>query len=186
MSGATVAHKDSLPRFFQRRRCLCKFKTCGAPVRSECREMNRIKPHRVWVGHAGDSRAFKEILDAGIQAVVQLAAEEQTVAYPRELIYCRFPLVDGNGNKPLLLNLAMHSVATLIERRVPTLVCCGGAVSRSPAIVAAALSLALPTGLDECLKDVTRSHPSDVSPALWDEIRQVREQIVADSVCGPK
>jgi hypothetical protein len=46
-------------------------------------------------------------------------------------------------------------------------------MSRSPAIVAAAISLVERKDLHDCLKAVTESHPSDVSPGLWDEISGV-------------
>jgi hypothetical protein len=60
--------------------------------------MNQIKPHLVWVGHAGDGRAFQSIFANGIRAIVQLAIEEPTIQAPRELVYMRFPLLDGEGN----------------------------------------------------------------------------------------
>jgi hypothetical protein len=132
--------------------------------------MNQIPPYRVWVGHAGDGRSFKELLDRGIQAIVQLAMEEPVYLEPRELIYCRFPLVDGEGNAPALLDLAIRSVMNLLESDIPTLVCCDGGMSRAPAIVAAALALFRQADLAESLSAVTRHHPADVSPALWSEI----------------
>ena len=83
---------------------------------------------------------FREILDKGIKAIVQLAMEEPPLQPPRELVYLRFPLLDGTGNDPNMLHLAISCVATLIRQGTPTLVCCGGGMSRSPAVVAAALS----------------------------------------------
>src|SRR5207247_693921 len=98
--------------------------------------MRQVLPHSLWLGHAGDGRDFRLILDTGIQAVVQLAAEEPALQLPRELIYCRFPLVDGPGNDAKLLYLATATVASLLERSLPVLVCCGAGMSRSPAIAA--------------------------------------------------
>ena len=103
--------------------------------------MNEITPYPVFVGHAADGRAVKELLDQGIRAVVQLAAEEPPIVTPRDLVFCRFPLEDGSGNDADLLSLAITSVAHLVSRGVPTLVCCGAGMSRSPAVVAAALSI---------------------------------------------
>ncbi len=60
--------------------------------------MNQIKPHAIWIGHAGDGRAFRDIFDNGIRAIVQLAMEEPPIQTPRELVYLRFPLIDGAGN----------------------------------------------------------------------------------------
>jgi hypothetical protein len=39
--------------------------------------------------------------------------------------YCRFPLVDGPGNDRKRLQLAITTVANLLEKKVPTLVVCG-------------------------------------------------------------
>ena len=52
----------------------------------------------------------------------------------------------------------------------PTLVSSGSGVSRAPAVVAAALSLVHQETPERCLQQVTRHHPSDVSPALWSDV----------------
>jgi hypothetical protein len=95
--------------------------------------MHQIKPHLLWIGHAGDGRDIPAIIDTGIRAIVQLAMEEPPLLPPRDLIFCRFPLLDGTGNDPVLLRLAIHAVAILQRSRIATLVCCGGGMSRSPA-----------------------------------------------------
>jgi protein-tyrosine phosphatase len=105
---------------------------------------------------------------------VQVAAEELPLSPPRDLMYYRFPLLDGSGNPPGVLRLAVETIAGLIRLRVPTLVCCGMGLSRSPAIAAAGLALALREPADEVLRRLADRHPVDVSPALWAEIRAVR------------
>jgi protein-tyrosine phosphatase len=135
--------------------------------------MNQILPHGLWIGHAGDDQNFRRLFDLGVEAVVELAVEEPPTVLPRELISCRFPLVDGLGNRIVLLSLAIHTLAALLRARVPTLVCCGGGMSRSPAVAAAALSVAFGEAPEECLKAVVLHHPGDVSPGLWNEITQV-------------
>lgn len=137
--------------------------------------MRQIIPHSLWLGHAGDGRDVRAILDAGIQAVVQLAAEEPPAAHHRDLVDCRFPILDGPGNDPKLLYLAATTVANLLEKRIPTLVCCGGGMSRSPAIAAAALAMILQEAPDDCLKTVAEHHPADVVPGLWDEVKKLVE-----------
>jgi protein-tyrosine phosphatase len=89
---------------------------------------------------------------------------------PRELIYCRFPILDGPGNDAGILSLAVHTIGTLIDRRVPALVCCSSGRSRSPALVAAALAVVRHKPATEALKEVAEHSPSDVSPGLWKEI----------------
>jgi hypothetical protein len=135
--------------------------------------MNQIKPHSLWVGHAGDGRDFQQLFEQGIRAVVQLAAEELPIQAPRDFILFRFPLDDGSGNDSDVLSMAVASVAGLISKKLPTLVCCGAGMSRSPAVVAAALSLAEGRELDDCLKSVTSHHAADVLPGFWQDVKRV-------------
>ena len=132
--------------------------------------MNQITPYALWVGHVGDSRDFRPILDAGIQALVDLSREVPPTDPPRDLIYCRFPLLDGIGNEEGLLNLTISTLATLIRMRIPTLVCSDLGMSRSPAVAAAALAQAYHETPEDCLQRVAQVHHSDVSPGLWSEI----------------
>ena len=104
--------------------------------------MIRISPHPLWIGHGGEGYDFIHILEYGIEAVVELAFEEEPWPTRRELIACRFPLIDGTGNKPELLVLAVRTVAALLASKVPTLICCGSGLSRAPAVAAAALAVA--------------------------------------------
>jgi hypothetical protein len=134
--------------------------------------MDRIEPYQLWIGHAGDGRAYQEAADRGIRAIVQVAITELPLQPPREFVYCRIPLLDGCGNDPGLLELAIGSVATLIQRGIPTLICCAAGMSRSPAIAAAAIAQAESLDLDECLRRVTNFRVADVSPGLWADIRR--------------
>jgi protein-tyrosine phosphatase len=135
--------------------------------------MTQIKPYPLWLGHAGNGRDYRPLFEAGIQALVDLAREQAAVEPPRDLIYCRFPLVDGIGNDEALLDLAIHTLATLIRTRIPTLVCCDFGLSRAPAIAAAALALAHGESPEDCLERVAQQHRSDVLPGLWSEITHV-------------
>jgi uncharacterized protein YndB with AHSA1/START domain len=137
--------------------------------------MNQVKPYQLWIGHAGDARAFQEAADRGIRAIVQLGLADPPLQPPRELVYCRIPLLDGCGNDPAVLRLAIDSVAALLREATPTLVCCGAGMSRSPVIVAAAISQVEHANLEECLKRVAEHHPADVSPGLWEDVRRGQE-----------
>jgi hypothetical protein len=134
--------------------------------------MNLIEPYPVWIGHGGEAHDFRRLLDAGIEAVVELAVEEPSFPPRREMIACRFPLLDGVGNPPHVLSLAIRTVATLVEAKVPLLVCCADGMSRAPAVVAAAISTISHEPPEQCLKRVTWHHPSDVSPGLWSDVCQ--------------
>ena len=138
--------------------------------------MRQISVHPLWLGNAGDGRDYRRILDTGIQAVVQLAAEEPVLDLPRDIVYCRFPLVDGPGNDLKRLQLAITTVANLLEKKVPTLVVGGSGLSRSPVIAAAAIALVFQQSADECLKEVAEHSPADVAPAMWEEVKKVVEE----------
>jgi hypothetical protein len=129
--------------------------------------MRQVAPHPIWLGHADDGRDFPDLYEAGIEALVQLAVEEPAIQTPRDLIYVRIPLSDGAGNRVDSLALAIQVVAELLTRRVPTLVCCGAGMSRSPCIVAAALAVTTRESSEACLSLVTRQAPCDISPSLW-------------------
>jgi protein-tyrosine phosphatase len=135
--------------------------------------MNQIRPHPLWLGHAGEGEAFRRLFDLGVEAVVQLSAEEPPPSLPRDLILCHFPLIDGIGNRPTLLSLAVETAAALVRARMPTLICCGAGMSRSPAVAAAALRLAYGGPPEQWLRTIAEHHPSDVSPGLWEEVRAV-------------
>ena len=132
--------------------------------------MIQISPYPLWIGHGGEGHDFARILDLGIEAVVELAIEEKPAPTLRELIACRFPLIDGTGNRPELLMLAVQTVTSLIAAEVPTLVCCSAGLSRSPAVTAVALGQAHHVPPEVGLKWISQRHPGDVSPGLWAEL----------------
>jgi hypothetical protein len=132
--------------------------------------MHRFEPYHLWLGHAGDLAGVRAILDEGICAVVDLALNEPVPQLPREMVYCRFPLVDGTGNDPWILLSAIRTTASLLNLAVPTLVCCSAGLSRGPAIVAAALSTVTHQTPEDCLRQVSKSVAHDVSPGFWNEV----------------
>ena len=132
--------------------------------------MNQIMPYPLWIGHAGECRTFAEVFARDIKVVVQLALEEPPLQPPHELMYFRFPLLDGNGNDADVLHLAISCVAILMKRGTPTLVGCGAGMSRSKAIVAAALSVVEHAELEKCLERVTHLSPADLSAGFWDDV----------------
>ncbi|MBY0460374.1 MAG: hypothetical protein K2V38_23920, partial [Gemmataceae bacterium] len=84
--------------------------------------MRRIPGYPLWVGSTAAARDLRAILAADIAAVVDLALSEPPPPLTRELVYCRFPLVDGAGNPPWLLRAAIETAARLVRAGVPTLV----------------------------------------------------------------
>jgi hypothetical protein len=132
--------------------------------------VHRLEPYHLWLGHAGDLAGVRAILDAGICAVVDLAVNEPAPHLPRDMVYCRIPLVDGTGNDPWILLSAIRTTASFLKLSVPTLVCCSAGLSRGPAIVAAALSTVIHKTPEDCLRQVSGSISHDVSPGFWNEV----------------
>lgn len=134
--------------------------------------MRHVAAHALWLGNPGDTRDPRLVLDAGIEAVVELADNEPLANLPRELIRCRFPLSDGSENPAWLLRLAAQSVATFLREKVPVLVCCSGGMNRSVCIAAAGLALTEGRPLTESLMKIVGSGPADVSPSLLAQLEQ--------------
>jgi len=135
--------------------------------------VKRLEPYELWTGNAGDLADIRGTIDAGVHAIVDLALNEKPPQLPRDIVYCRFPLVDGAGNDPWVLATAIDLVANLIKSKVPLLVSCSAGLSRSPAIVAAALSRIETRRPEDCLKSMSNSLPHDVCPGLWHEIVEI-------------
>ncbi len=132
--------------------------------------MREILPNQLWLGNAMDGRDSRALYNANIAAIVDLALEQLPCKPNREIVYCRFPLIDGFGNEPALISAAISATASLIRLGVPTLVCCSAGRSRSPAIVAAALALVHGDEIDSCLRRLVAEAPHDISPALWADV----------------
>ena len=136
--------------------------------------MRRVGERPLWVGTARDARDMRAVHDAGIEAVVDLAMMCPPVTPTRELVYLRFPLVDGSGNPPWLLRAAVKAVRELVQAGVPTLVACDGGMSRSLVVVAAVLWLEAPdVSPDEVLGRVRGDGPADVHPLLWADVERL-------------
>ncbi|MGL6096849.1 MAG: dual specificity protein phosphatase family protein [Fimbriiglobus sp.] len=137
--------------------------------------MRKVADYPIWIGNARDARNLRAVLDAGIEAVVDLTLDEPPVAPTRELVYLRFPLLDGPDNPPWRLEAATDAVGLLAYQGVRTLVACGAGMSRSPAITAAALALidSEPRTADEVLAKLTECGPVDVSPGLWADVSTI-------------
>jgi hypothetical protein len=135
--------------------------------------MRQISPYSLWIGNIGDVEHPEQLSRAGIQALVDLAENEKPTLVFRDLVYCRFPLVDGGGNSEWLLRMAVETVARLIRTKIPTLVFCSAGLSRSPSIVAAALSLIDEKPLSSGFEHLKACGTFDCSTALWLELESI-------------
>jgi protein-tyrosine phosphatase len=138
--------------------------------------MKQITGHRIWVGHVGDARDVPQLLKVGIVAVVDLAANELPLVFNRDMVYCRFPLVDGAGNLPWIVQGAVRTVAQFLTDKVPVFVYCGAGMSRTLCVTAAAIALVENRSLADSLAFVTQSGASDVSTSLFAEIQSLVNQ----------
>ncbi len=143
--------------------------------------MRRIADCRLWQGHAGDARNVYALLDREIEAVVDLADSEPPLVLPRQIVYCRYPLVDGAGNPPWLIRVAVQTVATLIRSEVSAFVFCSAGMSRSPVIIAAAIASLRGGSLVDGLRIATDGGRGDVSTSL---LQDVAKTMGLDSECS--
>lgn len=134
--------------------------------------MHAIIPQKLWIGNTRDGRDARTLFDNQIRAVIDLAAEESPAQLPRELTYFRIPLLDGCGNDPASLKIAVTIVATHLDEGVSLLVCCGAGLSRSPSVTAFALAQSEGMSPHECLNRIRECQPVDVSPGLWNDLEQ--------------
>jgi predicted enzyme related to lactoylglutathione lyase len=138
--------------------------------------MREIIPNVLWIGNAFDARDVKGVLAAGIGVVIDLAIEEPPIQFPRDVVYCRFPILDGDGNSPEVLRSAIDTTASFVSAKQPTLVACSGGMSRSPAIVSAAVANVQSINLVAGVEQVAKTGPCDFSPRLWNEVCRLVEQ----------
>jgi hypothetical protein len=135
--------------------------------------MRKIVPYELWIGHAGDLQNVPSVLGQGIAVVMELADSEVPAKLPRDIIHLRIPLSDGGDNTPALLQLAVHSVASMLNARMPTLVACSAGLSRSVAIASAAVAVHEKRPFESTLLDVCQNHPADVAPRLVNQIDEM-------------
>ena len=135
--------------------------------------MRQVPGYQLWLGHVGDARDLRTVIATGILALVDLALNEPPATVTRELVYCRFPLLDGNGNPHWMVRAAVETVAGLLRSRTPTLLFCGAGMSRTPIIAAAAIARLSSRPLAEAVDVVVQSGPADLSPGLLAEVQAV-------------
>ena len=135
--------------------------------------MVEILPKLLWIGNAFDVRESQPLFERGIAAIVDLAYEERQAQLPRQLIYCRFPLVDGQGNDRNVLIQARQTTVELVIKKIPTLVACSAGMSRSPIITAFALSQIDNREPEATLGLISEKKSLEVNPMLWDEMKHL-------------
>lgn len=138
--------------------------------------MREVIPGVLWIGNAHDARDVRGVLARGIAVVIDVAIEEPPIQFPRDIVYCRFPLLDGEGNSPAFLQTAIDTTANFVKSKQPTLVACSGGMSRSPIVVSAVLAKIESLKLNAAVERVTATGPCDFSPALWNDVQELFNQ----------
>ncbi len=142
--------------------------------------IREIHHDRLFLGNAMDARDLQQLHDLQIAAVVDLAANEPPAQLTRDILYCRIPIIDGDGNSNAIIEFAIRSVATLVEKEFRTLVACSAGMSRSPAITATALSLVTKKPLCDTLAALFSGASHDVSPTLWSSVEMVYNEMIGN------
>jgi len=135
--------------------------------------MREIHSTRLWTGNAREARDAEALFAAGISAVVDVAYEEPPAQLPRQLVYCRFPLVDGPDNDPLLLRLALLTTVELLRAETRTLVACSAGMSRSPTIAICAAALHLDCSAESLLTTMNEESSFDLHGDLWTDVCEI-------------
>lgn len=135
--------------------------------------MREIIPSTLWIGNAQDARDIRRVLAAEIRVVIDLAVDEPAIQFPRDIVYCRLPLLDGEGNSSAILQSAIESTTTFVSAGHGTLVACSGGMSRSPAIASAVLSRTKSVSLTKAVQHVATTGPCDIAPGLWNDVSEL-------------
>ena len=77
--------------------------------------MREVVERQLWIGNAHDARNLPVLHEHGIRAVIDLAAEELPAELSRDLMYCRIPLTDDDGNEDWLLRAAVDTTVRFVQ-----------------------------------------------------------------------
>lgn len=139
--------------------------------------MREIQANLLWTGNARDARDGLSLFDSGISAVVDLAYEEPPAQLPRQLVYCRFPIVDGAGNDPSLLKLALSTTVELLRSGTSTMVACSAGMSRSPTVAVCALAVHLGRSPESVLAMINETVSLELHGDLWTYVCEIAREL---------
>jgi protein-tyrosine phosphatase len=135
--------------------------------------MRKLESYPLWLGSVVDAWDLPALHRAEILAIVDLASNEAPIKLTRDLTYCRFPVMDGNGNDLARLRLAVDTLEALMRAEVPTFLFCSAGMSRSPAVAAAVLARITGLPLIDCLTQITAGHAHDVAPGFICDVQAI-------------
>ncbi|MGF1578679.1 MAG: protein phosphatase [Gemmataceae bacterium] len=145
----------------------------GPPASPLSRRVNHIPDTTLWIGNVGDVWNLSRIYSEEISVLFDLALNEPIPTLGRELIYCRFPLVDNQNNEVDVIEMAISALTMSLRKEKRTLVYCSNGASRSPVVASAALSLVKGEPVERVLAMISTIASLDVSPGLWNQVRSL-------------
>lgn len=126
--------------------------------------MTEIVPGRLYLGNMADANNIPLLHERGIKSIMSVCQFAPKKAREQPFVRVHVPLVDG-PNEPEIFALAVALTARLLlasER--PMLVHCRGGVSRSPAVLAAAMIIVDGYGTFDKAVDKLAAKRSIVNP----------------------
>lgn len=134
--------------------------------------MIEIVPSLVWLANGPEVRDLELIGEMHIEAIVDLAYEELPVCSLRSKLVIRVPLIDGEGNNLQHIRLAITYTAELIRSKTPFVIACSAGISRSPTILAAALSTLGDGSIEEKLALISTKKQIGTSTVFLAEVQE--------------
>lgn len=145
--------------------------------------MHELEKDLLWIGNAMEARDPGPLFEKGILAVVDVAYDEKPAQLPRQLIYCRFPLVDGGGNKKQILAQAVKTTLDLLASGTTTLIACSAGMSRAPSVAAFALAKHLSEPPADVLARIAELRALEINGLLWKELSDATDGDSLNSDC---
>jgi hypothetical protein len=135
--------------------------------------IRNVLPDLLWIGNCADGRDIDGLRSLGIEAVVDLAAEEPSAKLARDFFYFRIPLVDGGDNSDKVIRLAVETARLSVQATLRTMICCSAGLSRSPLVAAAIVSLARGDSIESALREIGHLGPLDPSSQLLSHLKRI-------------
>ncbi|MCA9214577.1 MAG: dual specificity protein phosphatase family protein [Planctomycetales bacterium] len=140
--------------------------------------MTEVLQNSLWLGNAMDIRDSRRLFDLGIEAVVDVAAEEPPAQLPRQMIYCRFPLNDGTGNNPFVLRQTVQTIVDCLVHEKKTVVACSAGMSRSPTVSAFAIGVFMDRNPEEIVAEIAMNRSLEINRLLWSDVATISQKVV--------
>lgn len=135
--------------------------------------MYELHSELLWFGNAIEIREPAGLFEVGVQAVIDVAFEEKPSLLPRQLIYCRFPIVDGGGNDEEVLRVAVRTTVDLISSGTKTIVACSAGMSRGPMIATFALAAFNSESPKRIIQAIAEKRALEVNGKLWNQLNAI-------------